>query len=504
MDHTHSHAYEEDWDELEVLLSSIVGVYASPPENAVTGSFTKGAILGNGDVGVAVGGDYNTVSFYIGKNDFWTDDAPLNTDEHRFRGVRPITLGGIDIRIGRVGMAPYRMEQDILNAEVRATLSVDKSAVYLRSWTSATENLLVTDIRSEGEESLPVTIETWAPTQDAYPVKRWDVLPENNGDYATQAGAEGDVIWSARETHRGPDVRWVARAAVATRLSGAPRLSRAQYATDGAHRSCAIFTLGPGQRVRILSAIHGGKGVSDATFAAIPFVWHYEYTQDIGFLRDKAYPLMRELADFWEDYLQKDEGERYVVYAASYEGYQDINPAQDLGFIRLLFSKLIAFSRLLRVDEDRHERWQDILDHISDPPTTTYEGTTVYNHAEVDEFLVAFTTDNLEWIFPGECLSLGSDPAALQIAQDTIRLGDAWKQGNNVPKIFPQAMRVGYPVEETIREFKSLLKSNFRDNLTLYETGGGIETRRGHRNDQYDAVTEQRGFPSAVSGMVSP
>ena len=203
---------------------------------------------------------------------------------------------------------------------------------------------------------------------------------------------------------------------------------------------------------------------------------------------------MRELADFWEDYLQKDEGERYVVYAASYEGYQDINPAQDLGFIRLLFSKLIAFSRLLRVDEDRHERWQDILDHISDPPTTTYEGTTVYNHAEVDEFLVGFTTDNLEWIFPGECLSLGSDPAALQIAQDTIRLGDAWKQGNNVPKIFPQAMRVGYPVEETIREFKSLLKSNFRDNLTLYETGGGIETAGGIETINTMLLQSNEGF----------
>ncbi len=68
-------------------------------------------------------------------------------------------------------MAPYRMKQDILNAWARATPSVDKSAVSLRSWTSATENLLVTDIRLEGEESLPVTIETRAPTQDAYPAK---------------------------------------------------------------------------------------------------------------------------------------------------------------------------------------------------------------------------------------------------------------------------------------------------------------------------------------------
>ena len=628
----------DEWKELKNVLSSVQGVYEAPPENVVSGHYTTGAILGNGDTGVTIGGDYNTVAFYISKNNFWTDDAPLNMDDHRFHGVRPITLGGMDIRIGRVGKKPYRIEQDICDADVRITLSVDKSIVYMRSWVAATENLMRTDLWSEGEQSLPVTIETWTPTNDAYPAKRWDVLHEHNGFYPTQAGVDGDIIWASRETHQGPDVRWVARAAIATRLQGAD----AQVTTDGSHRSFAIFTLKPGQQVRILSAIHGGKDVndhikhavscvkeaddetvadlhhrhldwwreywlksyvrvyddpleryyygslyvmgccsregkvapglmgnwittdhamchsdyhlnynyqapfyglysgnrietvmpyyepvldyipegrwraqneieiacplkfpggvrgvlypvgigpwgstpdgnyhnqvSDATFAMLPFVWHYEYTQDIDFLRDKAYPLMKELAVFWEDYLQKDDRGRYVVYAASYEGYQDINPSQDLGFIRFLFGKLIEASLILGMDKDRHGCWQEILDHISEPHTTVYEGTTVYNHAETDEFLVGFTTDNIEWIFPGECLGLGSDPAKLQIARDTIRLGDAWTQGNNVPKVYPQAVRVGYPIEETIREFKSLLKTNLKPNLTLHEKGGGIET----------------------------
>ena len=48
---------------------------------------------------------------------------------------------------------------------------------------------------------------------------------------------------------------------------------------------------------------------SDAAFAALNFIWHYQYTQDIDFLRTTAYPYLREVVQFWEDYL-KFEGSR--------------------------------------------------------------------------------------------------------------------------------------------------------------------------------------------------
>jgi len=216
--------------------------------------------------------------------------------------------------------------------------------------------------------------------------------------------------------------------------------------------------------------------VSDATFAAIPFIWHYEFTRDRELLQARTYPLLKEIASFWEDYLQKDTRGRYVVDAGSYEGTQDINPSQDLGLIRQLFRALFTMSTDLGIDADSHPRWREILEHLSTPPTTTFQQTTVYNHAETGTFPVGKTTINLEFIHPAECLGLGSDPAALRIAHDTIRHMDAWMQSNNAPKIYLQAMRVGYPLEETIRQFTSLLAARFRNNLTLEQTGGGIET----------------------------
>lgn len=625
-------------DDLFNLLDTLTGVYSEPPKKFVQGGFTDGAMLGNGDVGVAIGGDLRTLTYYFGKNDFWTDDAALNQDGHRFNGIRPLMLGGMEIQIGRDGHAPYKMEQDINRAEVRASLSIDRSTVSANSWLAATENTLVIELQSEGDESTPVTLELWCPGSDAFPAKRWDTLHIQNGIYNATCGIDGPIGWISRSTHESERTRWTCRSAIALSVSG----TEYSMFTDSDRRVFATFTLEPNTPVRILAAIEGGKDrtehvdaavqrtksadqtsisslhtdhlawwrqfwtrsyirlhdfeleryyygalynmaccsregcvapglmgnwfttdqpmchsdyhlnynyqapfyglysanrfeqiapyyqpvldylpegrwrarneievacplpfpngvrgvlypvgigpwastpddnyhnqVSDATFAAIPFIWHYEYTLDDGFLREKAYPLLIELADFWEDYLQRDDRNRYIVHAASYEGYQDINPAQDLGFIRMLFRYLLKYSSLLGRDVPRHERWQDILDHLSAPPTTEFEGAKVYNHAETDEFLVGFTTDNLEWIFPGEGLSLGDEPDELKTAHDSIRLIDAWTQGNNVPKIFPQAVRVGYPVEQIISQFKSLMQDRFRPNLTLQEDGGGIET----------------------------
>jgi len=628
----------EEWAEVQEILSNIVGIYDTPPSRVVTNSYTDGPMMGNGDTGLVVGGDYQTMAFYIGKNDFWTDDAPLNSSSS-FKGVRPITVGGISIRAGSHGMQPYRQEQDILHAEVRTTLTVDNATVHISSWNSANENILVSKLWIDGDDGLSVHVDTWVPTNDAFPTKAEDKLHKNNAFYSTKAGIHDDTLWATRETNAGPGVRWISRAAIATRILG----TAANTSTDGEFLSTANFILHPGQTVTVLSVIHGGKNetnhltsalsrqeelglpditelheqhlgwwrtfwlksyvrvhdealeryyygalynvaccsragkiapglmgnwittdnpmchsdyhlnynfqapyygvyssnrvelampyyeaildyihegkrrakqdmsratdlpfpggvrgvlypvgigpwgstpdnnyhnqVSNATFAVIPFLWHYYYTQDLTFLEEKAYPLMKELGEFWEDYLQKDESGRYVVYAASYEGYQDLNPSQDLGFIRFLFRALLRTSSELGVDADRHARWQDILDHLSEPPVSIYEGTKVFNRSEsADSFMVGNTTDNLEFIHPGECLGLGSDPESLQIAHDTIRLMDAWTQGNNAPKIYPQAVRVGYPVDELIGQFKSLLATNMRNNLTLFESGGGIET----------------------------
>src|ERR1700720_1592926 len=48
------------------------GVWTAPPANLGGGETTDAPMMGNGDVGVAVGGSINDQTFYLGKNDFFS------------------------------------------------------------------------------------------------------------------------------------------------------------------------------------------------------------------------------------------------------------------------------------------------------------------------------------------------------------------------------------------------------------------------------------------------
>lgn len=95
---------------------------------------------------------------------------------------------------------------------------------------------------------------------------------------------------------------------------------------------------------------------ANAAFAAIPFTWYYNYTQDPEFLEKTAYPYLKAVADFWDAYLQKDPSGRYVVYESSaresWSGSNDTNPCIDLAFIRNLYTNIIPMSEELGIDED--------------------------------------------------------------------------------------------------------------------------------------------------------
>jgi alpha-L-fucosidase 2 len=53
--------------------------------------------------------------------------------------------------------------------------------------------------------------------------------------------------------------------------------------------------------------------VGAAPWIAQHFWNHYEYSGDIDFLKNRAYPFFREVAQFFEDYLIKDETGTYQI-----------------------------------------------------------------------------------------------------------------------------------------------------------------------------------------------
>lgn len=97
---------------------------------------------------------------------------------------------------------------------------------------------------------------------------------------------------------------------------------------------------------------------------------HYEFTQDEQFLKETAYPLMKEAALFWIDYLIEDEN-GHLVSSPSYSpehGGISRGASMDHQIAWDLLNNCIAASEVLGTDKEFSAEAKIIRDKIS-PPT---------------------------------------------------------------------------------------------------------------------------------------
>lgn len=215
----------------------------------------------------------------------------------------------------------------------------------------------------------------------------------------------------------------------------------------------------------------------NAPFNVPLFSWYYEYTGDLDFLRDRAYPFIRECGDFYEDYMQKEEygdSYRYTITTGAHENSWDLNPSSDLGFVEQTFSLLLKYSELLDVDEGRRGLWKDILAHLPKykvimPTQTPNEGLPVYAKNEEGWDLPSHMIQ-MHPVYPCEVLNLHSDPDSIQIAKNTIYYYGVSQDGftetmNELGlSAFVMGARVGFDPEILVEKMKILIeraKSNF-------------------------------------------
>jgi hypothetical protein len=117
-------------------------------------------------------------------------------------------------------------------------------------------------------------------------------------------------------------------------------------------------------------------GVGHSAFVAKWFWHYYEYTQDRDYLARIGYPMLREVADFYSDYLMREaDGTYSVVPAIYFELYGNAfeamgrNTCWDVGLVRKGLEMALAAARVLGVDEERQKDWQNKLDHLAPIPT---------------------------------------------------------------------------------------------------------------------------------------
>lgn len=140
---------------------------------------------------------------------------------------------------------------------------------------------------------------------------------------------------------------------------------------------------------------------SNAVHATDIMVMRWYSTYDREYAKT-VYPYFLDVADFWEDYLEKRDGIYNVVHDAIHEipYYKDdfdpeeykteINEENNLltlGLLKMFFKCIADMSKELGIDGERRKIWLDIAENLHDFPTFKRKGKKVFR----------YTTNGTDW-----------------------------------------------------------------------------------------------------------
>ena len=198
---------------------------------------------------------------------------------------------------------------------------------------------------------------------------------------------------------------------------------------------------------------------SNASMAALSLIWHWESTRDRDFLGNVLYPYLRELTDFWEDNLELDDSGRYVIKGSARERNPgDLNPGEDLAFVRRLLETAIAGSERLKLDEHKRDLWRRFLERLSDHAVATIDGDPCFKEAEnrmaVSSQGVGDNVCALNHVYPGGSIDKDASGRGKIIARNTLRYLQSWDQENSFTRVFSQAVRAEWPGDDILDRFR--------------------------------------------------
>jgi alpha-L-fucosidase 2 len=237
---------------------------------------------------------------------------------------------------------------------------------------------------------------------------------------------------------------------------------------------------------------------SDAVFCTTNMFMRFYLTYDTAYA-EKVYPFIREVADFWEDYLKFENG-RYMSYNDSFwevgpwmgkdwkKDYGDINPTITLGMLRMFFKGILEMSSFLNKDQDHHERWQFILDHLSPIPTVDIDGNIRIKVCEGGNGSGSRTKPGFGRVtmhaltYPTGVCGVITDSVFAGILRKEIDrwgkepMGDAnWNMLQGSETYYPSAARLGYNPDTILAKLKKAISSAKFPNGFIHHGGGGIE-----------------------------
>ena len=279
-------------------------------------------------------------------------------------------------------------------------------------------------------------------------------------------------------------------------IPAAKELARGKLGCRGIYSPVAF---GPKGFVHRIFDIDGNDDVcywgqkSNASYAAVNMLMRFYSTYDLEYARGIAYPYLKEVGAFWEDYLVFEDGRYWSFndcihengflankvpgwnWGSTVDYADDCNPLISLGFIRMVFKGLLDLSRELGDDNPGAEKWRHILEHISPYPLQERNGKTVFRYTETGMDWCDGNSLGIQHVFPAGGIGLGSDKKLLEIARATLVEMSRWEDYNAFPTFYTAAARLGHDPAEILSRLNRELRTHAYPNLYIYYGGGGIE-----------------------------
>lgn len=189
--------------------------------------------------------------------------------------------------------------------------------------------------------------------------------------------------------------------------------------------------------------------------------WHFTYTWDVSFLRNRAIVPIREAVRFLVDYMQRSEAtgdrwgdDRYHIFPTVVPELYGLTPGltlnadclADLTLTRFVFRAYCQACEILDIEAEEQsllDHVHEILAHFPTYPTASSAGGSVYVSVPGEDPEVVYNVPvSTMAVFPGEDIGLHSAPETLQTAVNTYH-NQQNEGGNDLVFLNLQAARLG-------------------------------------------------------------
>lgn len=168
----------------------------------------------------------------------------------------------------------------------------------------------------------------------------------------------------------------------------------------------------------------------------------YEYTRDLQWLKERAYPMLKGVAEFYRNYpnVKKENGKYHIYHVNDNESiWGGHNTVEEISSMMGIFPAAIKASEILKVDNEMCPVWREFVTNLSPLPTSgDYPGMT--NSPEI-------------WV--------GSLPFESKVSKNAQRPPD----GNTMPVWFFDLCNPGGK-PEMLKTANATYDSYFKDGIT--------------------------------------